>query len=162
MGTNYYRIPSVEEMEKRKQELIDTINSLDIHPFSIQRNFRTIKKQIDSIDYYSIWDLFTDGTNIHLGKRSSGWKFLWNFNDKKFYSNKEELLNFIRIGRVIDEYGNEMDVEEFITMALVWGQPDGYDLKRYRQEHPRQYHYDFEVKEEYIDELRVSPNNEFS
>jgi hypothetical protein len=40
MGTNYYRIPSVEEMEKRKQELIDTINSLDIHPFSIQRNFR--------------------------------------------------------------------------------------------------------------------------
>jgi hypothetical protein len=161
MGTNYYRIPSVEEMEKRKQELIDNINSLDISPSSIERKFATIQKENDWGNY-SIWDLFTDGTNIHLGKRSSGWKFLWNFNDKKFYSNKEELLNFIRIGRVIDEYGNEMDVEDFITMALEWGQPDGYDLKRYRQEHPRQYHYDFEVKEEYIDELRVSPNNEFS
>jgi hypothetical protein len=144
MGTNYYRIPSVEEMKKRKQELIATIEKEN--NFIIQ----------------SIWDIFTEDSNIHLGKRSSGWKFLWNFNDKKFYSNKEELLNFIRTGRVVDEYGNEMDVEEFITMALVWGQPDGYDLKRYRQEHPRQYHYDFEEKEEYIDELRVSPNNEFS
>jgi hypothetical protein len=148
MGTNYYRIPSVEEMEKRKQELINNINSIDISQLSIESN--------------SIWDLFTDGTNIHLGKRSSGWKFLWNFNDKKFYSNKEELLNFIRTGRVVDEYGNEMDVEEFITMALVWGQPDGYDHEKYRREHPRQYHYDFEVKEEYIDGLRVSPSTQFS
>jgi hypothetical protein len=32
MGTNYYRIPSVDEMEKRKQELIDKISSLDISP----------------------------------------------------------------------------------------------------------------------------------
>jgi hypothetical protein len=117
MGTNYYRIPSVEEMEKRKQELIDNINSIDISPSSIERKFATIQKENDW-DNYSIWDLFTDGTNIHLGKRSSGWKFLWNFNDKNFYSNKEELLNFIRTGRVIDEYGKEMDVEDFITMAL--------------------------------------------
>jgi hypothetical protein len=138
----------VEEMEKRKQELINNINSIDISQLSIESN--------------SIWDLFTDGTNIHLGKRSSGWKFLWNFNDKKFYSNKEELLNFIRTGRVIDEYGKEMDVEEFITMALVWGQPNGYDHEKYRREHPRQYHYDFEVKEEYIDGLRVSPSTQFS
>lgn len=148
MGTNYYRIPSVEEMEKRKQELINNINSIDISQLSIESN--------------SIWDIFTENLNIHLGKRSSGWKFLWNFNDKKFYSNKEELLNFIRTGRVIDEYGKEMDVEEFITMALVWGQPDGYDHEKYRREHPRQYHYDFEVKEEYIDGLRVSPSTQFS
>jgi len=148
MGTNYYRIPSVEEMEKRKQELINNINSIDISQLSIENN--------------SIWDILTENLNIHLGKRSSGWKFLWNFNDKKFYSNKEKLLNFIRTGRVIDEYGKEMDVEEFITMALVWGQPDGYDHKKYRREHPRQYHYDFEQPEEYIDGLRVSPNTEFS
>ena len=147
MGTNYYRIPSVEEMEKRKQELIDNINSIDISQLSIESN--------------SIWGLFTGGTNIHLGKRSSGWKFLWNFNDKKFYSNKEELLNFIRSGRVLDEYGKEMDVEEFIQMALEWGQPNGHDAKTYRREHPRQYHYDFEREEEYIDGLRVSPHTDF-
>jgi hypothetical protein len=143
MGTNYYRIPSVEEMEKRKQELIATIEKEN--NFIIQ----------------SIWDIFTEDSNIHLGKRSSGWKFLWNFNDKKFYSNKEELLNFIRTGRVVDEYGEEMNIDEFITMALEWGQPNGLDSETYRKEHPRQYHYDFEEKEKYIDGLRVSPHTDF-
>ena len=28
----------------------------------------------------------------------------------------------------IDEYGDEQEVEEFITMALEWGQPDGHVL----------------------------------
>ena len=160
MGTNYYRIPSVEEMEKRKQELIDNINSLDISPASIERNFATIEKE-NNFDFHSIWDIFTEDSNIHLGKRSGGWKFLWNFHKNKFYSNKEELFNFIRSGRVVDEYGDEMEVEEFITMALEWGQPDGHDAKSYRKEHPRQYHYDFERQEEYIDGLRVSDSTDF-
>ena len=160
MGTNYYRIPSVEEMEKRKQELIDNINSLDISPASIERNFVTIEKE-NNFDFHSIWDIFTEDSNIHLGKRSGGWKFLWNFHKNKFYSNKEELFNFIRSGRVVDEYGDEMEVEEFITMALEWGQPDGHDAKSYRKEHPRQYHYDFERQEEYIDGLRVSDSTDF-
>jgi len=99
MGTNYYRIPSVDEMEKRKQELIDKISSLDISPSSIERNFATIQKENDW-DSYSIWDMFTEDSSIHLGKRSSGWKFLWNFNQNKLYTNKEELFNFIRSGRV--------------------------------------------------------------
>jgi len=61
----------------------------------------------------------------HLGKRSAGWKFLWNFHNDKYYSNKEELLNFIRSGKVIDEYGKKHDTEEFLKMALEWGEPDG-------------------------------------
>ena len=160
MGTNYYRIPSVEEMEKRKQELINNINNLDITPFSIERKYATIQKE-GEWDSYSIWDLFTEDSNIHLGKRSAGWKFLWNFHKNKFYSNKEELFNFIRSGRIVDEKGDEMDVEVFITMALEWGQPDGHDAKSYRREHPRQYHYDFEREEENIDGLRVSPHTDF-
>lgn len=160
MGTNYYRIPSVEEMEKRKQELINNINNLDITPFSIERKYATIQNE-GEWDSYSIWDLFTEDSNIHLGKRSSGWKFLWNFHKNKFYSNKEELFNFIRSGRVVDEYGDEIEVEEFINMALEWGQPNGHDAKSYRKEHPRQYHYDFEREEEYIDGLRVSPHTDF-
>jgi hypothetical protein len=54
-----------------------------------------------------------------------GWKFCWNFHDNRYYKDKESLLEFICSGRVVDEYGEECDVEEFITMALEWGQPDG-------------------------------------
>jgi hypothetical protein len=115
----------------------------------------------DRIGGLNPWERFTDDVEVHLGKRSGGWKFLWNFHSNRYYSNKEELFSYIRSGRVVNEYGEEIDAEEFITMALEWGQPDGYDQKRYRQEHPRQYHYDFERPEEYIDGLRVSPDTNF-
>lgn len=158
MGTNYYRIPSVQEMEQRKTKLIEDVTELELTPSMVELKFANVERGFDK---YSPWDFFTENTSIHLGKRSSGWKFLWNFHDNKYYSNKEELFNFIKSGRIVDEYGTEMDIEEFITMSLEWGQPDGFDMKKYRQEHPRQYHYDFERQETYIDGLRVSPNNDF-
>jgi len=39
---------------------------------------------------------------------------------------KKNFLNFIRKGRVVNEYGEQIDVEEFIEMSLNWGQPDGF------------------------------------
>ena len=159
MGTNYYRIPSVQEMEQRKAKLIENVTNLVVSPYMIERKFTNFEV---GFDRYSAWDIFTMGTSIHLGKRSGGWKFLWNFHKNEYYSNKEELFQFIKSGRVVDEYGDEMEVEEFIKMALEWGQPDGYDGEKYRREHPRQYYYDFEDKERYIDGLRVSPHTDFS
>jgi len=49
---------------------------------------------------------------------------------------KIELFKFIRSGRVVDEYGEIMDVEEFIQMALDWGKEDGWDLKSYYNQNP--------------------------
>jgi hypothetical protein len=125
MGTNYYRIPTASEVE---------------------RGFRYIETDSDlpHLDIANPWDEFIEGTSIHLGKRSMGWKFCWNFHKEKYYKDKESLLNFIRSGRVMDEYGEEMNVEEFITMALEWGQPNGL------------------VADKEVDGLRVSSSTEFS
>jgi hypothetical protein len=112
------------------------------------------------------WETFIKGTTIHLGKRSMGWKFCWNFNDNKYYTNKEELLSFIRSGRVINEYSEELTPEEFITMALEWGEPDGaiYD-KEYRMKEWDKGYGTFFRSESYddkiIDGLRVSSSNDF-
>ena len=93
-----------------------------------------------------------------------GWKFCWNFNDKKFYTNKEELFDFIRSGRIIDEYGVEINQEEFIGMALDWCK-DGWDTQTYYEENPSskvswfdssRYH------DIYIDDLRISTSTDFS
>lgn len=124
MGTNYTRIPMASEMDERKYKLLEDANNLELTPNNIERNFSLSKE--DSFDSESIWDKFLEGINIHLGKRSGGWKFCWNFHKNKHYSNKEELLSFIRSGRVVDEYGEEQDVEEFIKMSLEWGEPDGW------------------------------------
>ena len=166
MGTNYYRIPTVEEMENKKTKLIRSVTNLDISPSNIECGFRVpIDDQWGS---ESPWDTFIDGTNIHLGKRSGGWKFCWNFNNNKYYSNKEELLKFIRSGRVVDEYGEQHDVEEFIKMALEWGEPDGLVVdEKYRREQRAKGHGTYWMDSEryddkIIDGLRVSSSVDFS
>ena len=164
MGTNFYRIPTVKEVEDRKNKLLSEIRKLDLSPGSIERGFRV--SQEDTWDHFSPWDHFTDDISIHLGKRSMGWKFCWNFHDNKYYSNKEELLEFIRGGRVVDEYGEEQEVEEFITMALEWGQPDGlvvneeYELEE--QKKGRRIFYGEKYWDRIVDGLRVSSSTEFS
>jgi hypothetical protein len=111
--------------------------------------------------------MFLEDTNIHLGKRSSGWKFCWNFHKNKYYSNKEELLNFICSGRVVDEYGEEQDVNEFILMALNWGEPNGLVVnEEYRKSERVKGHGSFWLDSEkyddlIIDGLRVSSSTDF-
>ena len=72
MGTNYYAriIPSKERKEKIK-------NAID------KNNFDEIKSLVTKTYYEPQYDMdegkYTGG-EIHLGKRSGGWKFLWNPN----------------------------------------------------------------------------------
>jgi len=167
MSTNYYKIPKASEVRVKYLNLVEQINDLDIWSSeSIMNEFRDIEK---GFERWSAWDEFIDGLKIHIGKRSSGWKFLWNFQDNKFYTNKEELFKFIRSGRVVDEYGELQDTEEFIKMALEWGQPDGYVFdENYVEEQRKQPDYrpsfinvsNYYDKE--IDGLRVSSSVEFS
>jgi len=165
MGTNYYRIPTESEIDARKQRLQSRIRTMPSTPASIEGSFRYIDNPQDEWCKLSPWDEFIEGTSVHLGKRSGGWKFCWNFHNNQYYQDKESLLAFIRAGRVVDEYGDEMDREEFITMALAWNQPDGqvadkeyFDTTEHHawMSNPEAY-YDRE-----IDGLRVSSSTEFS
>ena len=166
MGTNYYRIPTEEQMEARKQILIQQVTSMDMSVENLEREMKYISPTKDW-EWFSPWEMFIEGTNIHLGKRSSGWKFCWNFHKDKYYSNKETLLEFIRSGRVVNEYGEEQDVEEFITMALEWGEPDGwvvneiYRLKERAKGHGSYWTDDEKYDDLIIDGLRVSSSIDF-
>lgn len=170
MGTNYYRIPTEQEIEKRKELLQSRIQTMPITPSFIENDFRFIDDTDESDESFewprlSPWDEFTKDVSIHLGKRSGGWKFCWNFHNNQYYKDKESLLEFIRSGRVVDEYGKEWDVEEFIKMALEWGQPDGLVADKTYFDTTNHHHWmsnpsDYYDKE--IDGLRVSSSTEFS
>jgi hypothetical protein len=165
MGTNYYFIPTHEEMLKRQQTLIQQVTSMDMSVENLEREMKYISPTKDW-EWFSPWEMFIEGTNIHLGKRSSGWKFCWNFHKDKYYTNKEELLSFIRSGRVVDEYGSEWNVEDFITMSFEWGEPDGLIAdEKYRKEQRSKGVGSFFDKPEYddlvIDGLRVSSSTDF-
>jgi hypothetical protein len=162
MSTNYFRIPKQKVVREKYLDLVEQINDLDIwSPENIYNEFRTTEKGYEK---WSAWDEFLDGMKIHIGKRSSGWKFLWNFQDGKFYTSKEELLKFIRSGRVVNEYGELQDTEEFIKMALEWGQPDGCVLNQeYIDKHKSNNLLDISsYYDKEVDGLRVSSHTEFS
>jgi hypothetical protein len=164
MGTNYYRIPKSKEMLERHQRLCDRVNRLDWFDVSlIGRNFATIKDVNSEFDWdkQNPWDEFLSEANIHLGKRSGGWKFCWNFHNNKYYSNREELLMYIRSGRVVDEYGVLQDTEEFIEMALNW---DGLIAdEEYFKKNEKSAWFDWKRHvDKIVDGLRVSSSVEFS
>ena len=164
MGTNYYRIPTQSEMKERKARLIKDISDLDMSPSNIESGFRQYKSE-DSWDQESAWDRFIEETSIHLGKRSGGWKFCWNFHKDKYYSNREELIKFVLSGRVVDEYGEEIDSQEFLDMAFAWGEPDGLVAdKEYfdRTAHHRWMSNPEDYYDREIDGLRVSSSTDFS
>ena len=165
MGTNYYRVPKSHEVVERMQKLNLRIRDLDLWSASeAQNKFRTIPS--GEYQFLNPWEEFTEGLSVHLGKRSTGWKFCWNFNDNAYYSNKDGLLKFIRSGRVVDEYGMEIDPEEFIEMALNWS-PDGivFDSdyeKKMLIKFPGYHSFGSEYYDLEIDGLRVSRSTEFS
>src|SRR6056300_405139 len=165
MGTNYYRIPKVDDVNRSYQKFMARLQQMDRwDPTQILNGYRFIDDPEDEWSSLTPWDEFTNDMSIHLGKRSMGWKFCWNFHDGKYYKNKEELLDFIRGGKVVDEYGQTIEVEEFIEMALSWGGPDGWVAdKEYFESMERSSFFnneDYYDKE--IDGLRVSSSTDFS
>ena len=132
MGTNFYAriIPTKERKEKLKK-LID------------EDDFSAIKEEVGAM-YATIDQYCHEGGVVHIGKRSGGWKFLWNPNwyeednghydtdtkewipnptIKKFYDlNKASILEFLKRDdvRLFDEYGEEYDPEEFMNEMKEW------------------------------------------
>ena len=157
MGTNYYAriIPSVESKTKLQQ----AIESND---------FKTVIDLVNKM--YSRLHLNDDelvGGEVHLGKRSGGWKFLWNPNvyvTREIYKDndtgeyrlgkyvgkflyevsKEGIKEFIDRDDVViyDEYGKIQNKDEFFEMAInwvTWKDREAWDSKTYYEDHPSDY-----------------------
>ena len=162
MSTNYYRIPLEEEMVSRQERLAQQIVELDISPRAISQGFAF--ENPGSWDRYSPWDSFVEDTLVHVGKRSVGWKFHWNFHNDKYYKDKASLEEFVKSGRVVDEYGSEIDPREFLQMAYEWWDEDGWDNETFYEAHPDQRlsWIDYSKhKDRYVDGLRISSSTDF-
>ena len=154
MGTNYYaRIITTRERKEKIKQAIDN-NDFDEIMSLVSMTYSTTNY------YYGDNGGSFAGGEIHLGKRSGGWKFLWNpnwykqvkgryengqyiddgFDVFRYYDlTKESLKKFIDREDVIiyDEYGDKQDKEEFWNMALNWGynkdEEEGWDGEAYEE-----------------------------
>jgi hypothetical protein len=164
MGTNYYRIPTAAEMEKRRELLQTRVRTMEMTPGNIEGNMAYMENPEDQWSRLSPWDEFMANSSIHLGKRSGGWKFCWNFHNDKYYHDKASLEAFVKSGRVVDEYGTVIDPAEFLKMAYEWC-TDGWDNQKYYEERPqdRVHWIDYSKHmDRYVDGLRISSSIDFS
>lgn len=155
MGTNYYAVRLLNESDKE-----------------------TAKKMIDNDEYEDLKEMIENKCeNVHIGKSSYGWKFLFNWNKGKFYSPLKSSINdFLEQHRIVDEYGREIALEAFWDM--VESKQDGMDneeyYEKYENDHnckigfgesyynPQLEQYNPKFYEFYSDGLRFSTVTDFS
>ena len=74
---------------------------------------------------YKIVDTPYFGYEIHIGKRSCGWKPIFEAH-KDAYSSVKEMKEFIKIYRksirIFDEYGEEFTLEQLDEELIKWGE----------------------------------------
>ena len=123
MGTNFYaRIIPKEEDIKRVHRIIDgylTGNTLEIDD-----------------------DILKDAVQkIHLGKRSSGWQFLWQANPKYYQDNLESIKEFLSRDYVIiyNEYEERFTLEKFLDKEIgycLYNDPEYFmNGRQYAEKH---------------------------
>lgn len=162
MGTNFYAhiIPT----KKRKDEIKTAIDANDFSLINklVQETYGSLEMSYEDEDLI--------GGVVHLGKRSGGWKFLWNPNVYVVRNGHMEDVNGTRryipdpdtplylypltkkgikafIDRedveIYDEYGVKQDKETFFKEALEWTTWRGetaWDSDSYEAEHPNEFH----------------------
>ncbi len=102
MGTNYYAIPKATDDVKLK--IIEAV---------VNNQMEKLKKLVP--------------TQIHLGKSSGGWMFLFNHNNWEYYKTADDLMSFIDNCEITDEYGKTVTVEVFKALVETKQQTSGIE-----------------------------------
>ena len=100
MGTNVYALRKniyTKDLYNKYKEAIENEddNKLD----ELNESFQQLREE----------------NTIHIGKRSGGWKFLFNHNNWKYYDyTKQSIDSFLRsCYKLKNEYGEEITIDEF-------------------------------------------------
>lgn len=98
MGTNYYATPFslIDAHNKKKEKSIKEAGSMKGLIPIIEEYYNNRKPK-----------------PVHIGKSSAGWDFLFNYNQGKYYKNKEELISYLKNCIITNEYGEEYNYEGF-------------------------------------------------
>lgn len=116
------------------------------------------KQYIEDNKYDELNQLIPE--DIHIGKRSAGWKFLWDAHYFKHYEpSKPALMEWLKSGQIIDEYGQEFTFDQFINEELNGFLDKGYDIESYYEKNPKEKYYWFDFASRINDFIRKYPDS---
>lgn len=149
MGTNfYYKIPLKQRQVKELRE--------------------SITADMDLTIFHELYENMTKGHIVHLGKRSAGWQFLWDYNDGEYYkANLQSIREFLEKGEgyIENEYYERFTVNGFFEDIKDWlyKDEDHCDMISYHEKYPDEPFYVNPADHEFqSDNLRFSKHTEFS
>ena len=102
-----------------------------------QEQRKEIDKALDDGDFDKARELLPK--DIHIGKRSGGWKFHWDHNYFQYYKpSKESLIEWLKSGKIVDEYGDEFTFDQFWNEEIDNFLYEGYDMASFAKKYPHE------------------------
>lgn len=111
MGTNFYCKTKLTTKQRDK-----VINSLE----SIIRNLKNNNFNEDNlkVDIVNATEVISKSI-IHLGKKSAGWQFLWDYHDGNYFKpTLESIKDFLKDKDIFNEYDEHFTLEQFINNEI--------------------------------------------
>lgn len=157
MGTNFY---CREKISKKSRKQIQSLLS------DLYKRIENADESADEFaDIVNTYDTYKESIEecipeeVHLGKRSCGWQFLWDYHNGKYYeSNLESIKKYLSDKKIYDEYGRIFTLEQFFNDEIkycLYKTEDLYDGMEFGSQYSSHY---FKSK----DGLRFSIDEDFS
>lgn len=121
MGTNVYAVLKDPRKLPNWDKIEIAVSNRD--PWTLIDEARKLEDDLES-------------NKVHLGKRSGGWKFTFDFQDWKYFDHTVESINkFLKsCWCIMDEYGEPYSIEKFWEEFALWN-PTGLDGEMYEKLH---------------------------
>lgn len=114
MGTNFFCAEKISRRQRSKIksllmeyiEVVDKVNTAcDFHELHSKYN-------------EMILDIIPE--RVHLGKRSHGWQFLWDYHDGRYFkANLESIKEYLKDKIIVDEYGEVFSLDQFLNEEIA-------------------------------------------
>ena len=114
MGTNFFCVEKISRKQRSKIKsllreyigLVDKVDTAcDLHELHSKYN----EMILDCIP-----------ERIHLGKRSYGWQFLWDYHDGRYFkANLESIKKFLKDKIIFDENNEVFSLDQFLNKEIA-------------------------------------------
>lgn len=114
MGTNFF---CVEKISRRQRSKIKAL---------LREYIGLVDKADTACDFHELHSKYNEmildiiPERVHLGKRSCGWQFLWDFHDGRYFkANLESIKEYLKDKIIFDEYGEVFSLDQFFNEEIA-------------------------------------------
>lgn len=114
MGTNFYCTEKISRKQRSKiksllMEYIEPVDKADV-----EYDFLKLHEKYNGM----ILDILPE--RVHLGKRSWGWQFLWNYhNGRYFKDNLDSIKEYLKDKIIFDENDEVFSLDQFLNDEIA-------------------------------------------